>query len=133
MLQLNRLICITTVVIALWSHTSAKIKIESKSGIRVFLDDSRQSFLITVAHPRWTFGGNVEGTLSGEHAVKGKDRIGVFEEIVFTSREEISYRCRIRTYENRSIILFEQESLDSLTRSPRAFPVFSKVPDRLSL
>lgn len=133
MLPLNRLVCIVILMIALWSQTSAKIKIESKSGIRVLLDGSRQSFLITVAHPRWTFGGNVEGTISGEHAVKGKDRIGEFEEIVFTSKEDISYRCSIRTYENCSIILFEQECLDSLTRSPTAFPVFSKVPDRLSL
>jgi hypothetical protein len=111
----------------------AQVQVTSQSGIHVVLDGGAKSFQISSSRPHWTFGGSVDGTVSGEHALKGKDRIGRFEEIVFISTSEISYRCSIRTYDQRPVVLFKQEALDSLRRSPKAFPILSKFPEQLSL
>ncbi len=131
--HLNRLFRVAAILIVFLSQTLAKVQVTSKSGIQITLDGPKKSFEVVVARSHWTFGGPIDGTISDEHAVNGKDRFGRFEEIVFALTNEIPYRCSLRTYQNRSVVLFQKEALDSLAHSPKDFPVFSKLPNQLSL
>ena len=130
---LSGFISIVAVTTAMNSRPSKSVKVASKSGLEVTLDRSNKTFHINVAHLRWTFGGNIHGTIFGQHVLRDSDHVGTYREIVFSSVEEIRYRCSIRVYDRRPVVLFRQEALDSLDHSPAPFPVISRFPSQHSL
>lgn len=120
-------------VVSFQIHASPGLEIGTKSGIRVSLDAHRRSFKLTLRRPKWVFSGIVDGMISSERKAVGKDKIGTFEEIAFITKNGISYRNSIRSYRNKTVVLFQQEALDSLAHQPMDFPVFSEFPGKLSL
>jgi hypothetical protein len=131
--QASRMLALGVFLTVVGCQAFATVRITSKTGIRVTLDGKNKTFKILVTRPRWVFSGDLDGTISGVRTLNGVDRIGKFKEIVFTSRNGITYRCRMRSYENRPVVLFQQEAMHSLPGPPSTFPVFTKFPKRLSL
>lgn len=133
MREFARYILIPVVLLSLCNSTMAQIQIVSKSGIQIIVDDNQKTFRLIVPKLHWSFGGDLHGSVSNLHVRKGDDNIGQFEEIVFLRLDGFRYRCSIRAYDMKPVVIFDQEALDSVARPSAEFPVFSILPPELSL
>ncbi|HEY6952199.1 MAG TPA: hypothetical protein VI758_07305, partial [Bacteroidota bacterium] len=111
----------------------AQIRITAKSGVTVILDAPKRTYEITVARLPWKFRGEIVGNVTGAKKVRGRDRLGSYSAISFTSTDGIRYLRTIRIYDNRPAIVFQQTSGDPLRRAPNPFPVLTVHPARCSM
>ena len=129
----NRFLILLAMFNIIGSVMVAKALVSTSSGIRVRFDSHKKSFQISVVHPEWTFELAPDETTSRIRTLKGRDRIGGYKEVVFVVGGEISFRRSIRVYDHRPILLFKQVALDSISHSPKPFPVFTELPQQLFL
>ena len=98
--------------------------------MRLTLD--KISFAIHADSPHWSFVAPLDGPITNGDAVKGRDGLGAFEEVRFTTVGKESYERRIRVYDRKPVVLFFQKTVDSISHPPKPFPVVSRFPSSLS-
>jgi len=99
------------------------------TGLQVSVT-SNGSYAIHAREPRWTFGGSVGHPLTHIASTVGRDAVGAYKEVSFTTQDAPPREGRIRLYANKPIILFA-DTYPRATTNDAPFPRLDTYPRNL--
>jgi hypothetical protein len=102
--------------------------IQGARGLVVSLDD-RGDYAIDLPNPAWHFAGTVEHPISNVLITTGLDDVGPFNEVAFDFTATVVRHAAIRTYANRTAVLFTLDYPNGGTNF--CFPSFADYPTGL--
>lgn len=104
----------------------------TKTGISVRLNEKTGRYQIAARNPAWSFAGSLGSAPHALRKVRGRDRIGAFQEIAFTWHSgQVPLRSVIRLYLDHPLLLFRYMYLKPSNPSSVAFPSFTSMPVHL--
>src|SRR6266404_6385801 len=101
---------------------------ETPSGISVQVS-TNGDYEIRSHEPAWAFGGSIGYPLEDIKTASGQDAIGAYQEVTF--RWNAQFSAGIRSYHDKSAVLFSVNLPAGANAAKVAFPSFSEFPTNL--
>ena len=110
--------------------TANAISIGGANGLTVAVD-SGGIYTVTTLDPAWSFSGSIGANLTNLQTGSGADSLGTYSEITFDFQTDVPRHAAIRTYWDRSAVLFTVKLPSSGAANTFTFPNFTQYPHNL--
>ncbi|HTB33316.1 MAG TPA: hypothetical protein VK842_00490, partial [bacterium] len=103
--------------------------ISSAQGLQASMD-AKGTY--SIQQSGWALQGRLPSGAENPLTTTGTDKLGAYQELSFRFSDPAGPMAgRIRLYDGRSVVLFQQTALKAMALAPQPFPDFTQIPQPL--